>query len=487
MELSKNTSKSTRHGEGEPDVHHLTTIADLHETIVDHICSLLSLKDLARMSASLKSWRYLCYTCPHLILDVDKQCGNNMWAVVKLLVLMKRLLALSRPTQLERFTLTCFTFLPVCHVAKWIKYAVKCQVKELVLNLYLPSLVLPVEIFTLQSLTRLKLNMNHQYLKLPSCLGLINLRRLSLMYVKLPEDPFGDSVLTQCISLKKLSLTLCFGFNTLNIASSSLERILILDPPHEGQLYHLHISCANLDTLYIELNSPYHAQNSFKLCAPNLKNFQMRFNHVVDLYWSPMNFLKGATVGISSHNEWKVLFPFGSQLLPFFTEANELHLCSRLMQVLAWMMKEKPGISLRKIECLNIFTHLSDDEILLIIYLLRGFPKLKFLLISRDNPNINKGSSLPKELYKEMKEGQNIESVYQLRSARMSLLGTGENNLKLAKYLFNNAKGLKKFVMLHLPSDVEVAKEIGRKMKDLEKASPNVEINIKAGTEDYFL
>ncbi|KAF5201431.1 hypothetical protein FRX31_008982 [Thalictrum thalictroides] len=49
-----------------------TTMADLSVDIINHIVSYLSIKDIARMRASSKIWRHLCYITPYIRLVVKK-------------------------------------------------------------------------------------------------------------------------------------------------------------------------------------------------------------------------------------------------------------------------------------------------------------------------------------------------------------------------------------------------------------------------------
>ncbi|KAL5702509.1 hypothetical protein ACHQM5_027721 [Ranunculus cassubicifolius] len=464
-------------------IHQSSTIADLPETIVHHIASLLSLKDMARMSTCLKPWRYLCYTCQYLTVDVDKFCGYKMRSIIRFVRFMERMLRFPRELQLERFTLTCRTVVSDRYIINWVRYAVECSVKELDLNIVLQPFEIPDKVFTLESLRILKLHANYRDLKLPPCLRLTNLHTLTFLYVRFPDDPFAGLILEKCISLETLTLSYCFGFSTLNITSLSLKTLRICDAK-KSQLCHLNISCQNLTTLYLDLD--YHAQISFELSAPALQSFRICFSNAVACCWSPLKSLQEAVVSVSTCNDWNDAYPFGSQLLAYLTTAKELHLCGMLMQVLAWMMKENPSFSLCNINYLKLHTCMSDDETLLIMYLLRRFPNLQALVISQETYHYN-NKPLHREVCDEDGDIRNAEIVYHLKGVTMSLLGSGENNLELAKCLLNNLKVLEELRVLYAPSDNEKAEKFGQEINNIQKASLDVKIIMEPCDDEFYL
>ncbi|KAF5181289.1 F-box/LRR-repeat protein [Thalictrum thalictroides] len=448
-------------------VHHVTNIIDLPEAMIHHITSSLSLRDMAYMSISSKRWRYLCYTTPYINIDKDKVVLGNLPKQLSssFLKFVNRLFILHL-NNLQRLTISCADLVDEYVVESWILKAIECSVQELDLTIPANYSFNPRGIFTLPSLRILKLNLNNAFLKSIYCIKLTNLHTLSLTYVWLPFPYF----LNLFPSLKTLSLYDCYGFATLSLISSSLETLSIIQKAYSSiSINDLDIYCDTLKTLNLDLASPNQLLKTFKLSAPNVHTFACSAVALNCHVLKPLNSLKDATIyiyNIHVVNDWELVKNFGSQLLTHVNHAKVLRLCSQYLQILAGMMIAAPVSTLSNLEHLTLFTHkLNNWESSSIIYILQRSSNMKTLKISREYyccviPEVSN------EIIQQM------EFVHHLKLVEMSLLGDGETNLKLLKYLFNTGKALEQITIFYDSlTDSNIAKRFDQKLSVIQKTS----------------
>lgn len=424
-------------------------LSSLPEHVAHKVFSSLSMEDIFRLSSVSKRCWQLCISIPFLIFD-DSRYQSSEIKRTRLLNNLERMLVARQGMDTEsfniRWSLENYGIEEEHRVLSWLHTVLKCNVKQLDLDIVLKSeaeFALPHSLLScllLESLT-LKFKNGIGILNIPSsisCSGFSSLKSLELKSVRI-SDSFGDWVSSYCRVLTKLCLTYTKGAKSIIITSSSLETLKIWLP---DDLFRLHVSGEILS--YVVLNWTF---DSF----PNTRDLQLSTPRLEELFWAG-NFLncgilENYTSLVNAHillfsscsftsmvqyldcvlrlvhnvrhlslNEYCLNFMSEQSCQPFsFPSLLTLHICNGgsmgdLVQVLAFLLKQTPNLQSLLFAALNSIT----------------------------------ASKLEYDKSKGCCDFENVPFLHNLKSVMIELPCQRENDLKLINYLLKHAKNLQK-------------------------------------------
>ncbi|PON81042.1 F-box domain containing protein [Trema orientale] len=397
-------------------------LSSLPEHVAHKVFSSLSMEDIFRLSSvSRRCWQ-LCISIPFLIFD-DSRYQSSEIKRTRLLNNLERMLVARQGMDTEsfniRWSLENYGIEEERRVLSWLHTVVKCNVKQLDLDIVLKSeaeFALPHSLLScllLESLT-LKFKNGIGILNIPSsisCSGFSSLKSLELKSVRI-SDSFGDWVSSYCRVLTKLSLIYTKGAKSIIITSSSLETLKIWLPDN---LFRLHVSGEILS--YVVLHWTF---DSF----PNTRDLQLSTPRLEELFWAG-NFLNCG-------------------ILENYTSLVKAHIllfssCSftSMVQYLDCVLRLVHNVR-----------HLSLNE-----YCLNEYDKTK-----------------------ECCDFENVPFLHNLKSVMIELPRQGENDLKLINYLLKHAENLQKMTASY---GSPLRSDLTRMIAGYDKASSDAEVNIR--------
>ncbi|KAL9147406.1 hypothetical protein ABFS82_13G171500 [Erythranthe guttata] len=215
------------------------SISLLPDCILDHILSYLPTKEAVATSVLSKRWKYLWTFVP--ILDFDDSLlyssqfeFRHSINVTCFMNFVDKVLLQRDKSNVKRFRLSCRVCFSASRVNEWILSAVKQNVQELDLCLFVEEpFVLPACVFDNEILTVIKLEMNCN-LHLPPRISIPSLKTLHLRLVTFPNDNNTvQSLFSSCPFLEELAVLDCEWMNLkrISITIPSLKILIIDDLP----------------------------------------------------------------------------------------------------------------------------------------------------------------------------------------------------------------------------------------------------------------
>lgn len=213
-------------------------ISSLPDCILHYILSFLPTKEAVASGILARRWKDLWTAVP--ILDFDDSLlytsRANFWYAVEatcFLNFVERVLLLRDGSNIERFRLSCRVCFCASRVHAWISAAIRHNVKELDLCLFVDEpFLLPHCVFNCGSLASLNFEMN-SVLQLPISISCPGLKILRLSLVTFPDDVSTQRLFSSCPVLEELAILDCDWINLKHIAISipSLKELIIDDLP----------------------------------------------------------------------------------------------------------------------------------------------------------------------------------------------------------------------------------------------------------------
>ncbi|XP_026400638.1 putative F-box/FBD/LRR-repeat protein At2g05300 [Papaver somniferum] len=143
------------------------------------------------------------------------------------------LLLRSNMSDTKRFCITCKgQYFDDQRIKDWIATAIKCRVEELVLGRFANdedySDIMPVDLYTCESLTLLDIEFHYGTLHLPQTILFSRLKILRLSEISFCDEEFIQQLFSGCPVLEELSLKYC-AWKDLNFISSTLKVLTLVD------------------------------------------------------------------------------------------------------------------------------------------------------------------------------------------------------------------------------------------------------------------
>ncbi|KAI3876672.1 hypothetical protein MKW92_037778 [Papaver armeniacum] len=226
-------------------------ISRLPEFLIHHILSLLPTKCAVSTTILSKRWKNLWISVPALdfrewkSLDTEYFTDNFMDFVItnnkaeqsyteSFMDFVDRVLLLrSNMSDIKRFCITCNgEYFDDQRIKDWITTAIKCRVEELVLSRFVYdedySDIIPVDLYTCESLTLLDITFHYGTLHLPQTILFSTLKILQLYEISFCDEEFTQQLFSGCPVLEELSLKYC-AWKDLNFISSTLKVLTLVD------------------------------------------------------------------------------------------------------------------------------------------------------------------------------------------------------------------------------------------------------------------
>ncbi|KAI7742251.1 hypothetical protein M8C21_033984 [Ambrosia artemisiifolia] len=185
-------------------------LSSLPEEVHSHILSLMPTKFAVRTSILSKIWRYKWTLVTNFDFD-DSHPFHDLHCFTEF---VDRVLELQKSPQVNLFRM-CFSEMWVknSNVSKWIDAAVKLNVSELDVKAILFEL--PLCLFTCRTLTKLRIDLDTQYLDDWECPSPVNLPFLKTLDIVVFRNPFLNAfkLIPGCPMLESLSLHVQFSSN----------------------------------------------------------------------------------------------------------------------------------------------------------------------------------------------------------------------------------------------------------------------------------
>ncbi|KAI3925540.1 hypothetical protein MKW92_047967 [Papaver armeniacum] len=211
-------------------------ISRLPEFLIHHILSLLPTKCAVSTTILSKRWKNLWISVPAL--DFRKWKSPKTYpkqsSTESFMDFVDRVLLLrSSMSDIKRFCITCDgDYFHDQRIKDWITIAIKCRVEELVLSRYVfdgGSDIIPVELYTCESLTLLDINFEDSdtLLHLPQKILFPRLKILQLSEISFSDEEFTQQLFSGCPVLEELSLKYC-AWKDLDFVSSTLKELTLV-------------------------------------------------------------------------------------------------------------------------------------------------------------------------------------------------------------------------------------------------------------------
>ncbi|KAF9590518.1 hypothetical protein IFM89_035727 [Coptis chinensis] len=469
--------------EGQNDGNGEDRFSNLPEHIILHILSFLHTKHVVLTSVFSSRWRYLWTLVPNLGFCDVHLFHQNIWRNPeyenKFMNFVDRVLFLIDVPYISKFYLLLTKCYDEYRVNSWITTAVMRKAKELVIVAAVGYVVVPRCLFTSESLTTLKIEMEHD-LRMPSLINLPSLKVLHLGHVCIYVD--GDfQVSFRFPNLEELYLKECnwMEIDKANITAPALERLIIEDDP----------ICKN-DGLH---NCEIH------IFAKSLISFKMKSNLSYQYYPHILSSLGDASVDVlhnlSSHSE--EIDHRLRNLLKVICNVRDLALSNHTIVVsftesFVFLALFRGDLLSHLHKFFNSFhltviVEFNDGKrigwtIRHLIELLRHLPNIESLLLI----NTDGGCAFEKHFL----IIETIPSIARLKSIEIQNFHGSRHELNFLRILLKNARILEKLtisIVSSLSANPLVQVDISRKLRMLSRGSPGKVEVIVANRKDEFL
>ncbi|KAI3871378.1 hypothetical protein MKW92_017299 [Papaver armeniacum] len=211
----------------EEDVGREDRISRLPESLIHHILSLLPTKCAVSTTVLSKGWKNLWIFVP--VLDFREWQSPNTQATLSsansFMDFVDRVLILRNMSDIKKFCLACHgEYFDDQRLKAWITTAIKCRVEELIVSRCVSedSYIIPVDLYTCESLTLLEIEFYDDTLYLPQTIYFPRLKILRLSEILFSNEQFTQQLFSGCPVLEELSLKYC-TWKDLNFISSTLK------------------------------------------------------------------------------------------------------------------------------------------------------------------------------------------------------------------------------------------------------------------------
>ncbi|XP_073303402.1 F-box/LRR-repeat protein At3g58900-like isoform X2 [Primulina huaijiensis] len=213
-------------------------ISHLPDCILHRILSYLPTKEVVATSILSKRWKHLWTEVTYFDFDDSMLYSSQTdfrhpLDVTRFMNFVERVLLVREKSDMKRFRLSCRVCFSESSVHEWISAALRHNVQELDLCLFVQEpFTLPWGVFDHSSLTAVRLEMNCT-LQLPTCISFPYLRRLHLCLVTFPNDLLMQKLFSSCPFLEELAILDCEWINMkcISIAIPSLKSLILDDLP----------------------------------------------------------------------------------------------------------------------------------------------------------------------------------------------------------------------------------------------------------------
>lgn len=211
-------------------------MSDLPDHLLDKILSLLSEKDIMRLSILSKSWKRLCHRVPclHMNLREHKSHLEKLQHDSKLTEYVSAVLSPYETSGLYAFRLISYDW--NCSeefIRLFVSEAMKFNPRIISLDIPISNFDSITKVFTCESVEELYLTDSYSkhthklgMLAIPRAVTLFSLRKLHLEYVRFYDGSFRK-ILSGCPKMEELSLKSCFitvgSISSANLKFLSLE------------------------------------------------------------------------------------------------------------------------------------------------------------------------------------------------------------------------------------------------------------------------
>lgn len=215
-------------------------ISNLPDSILHHILSYLPTRDVLGTCILSTRWKNLWTCVENIDFDDSLLYSSGIFGypvnVTCFMHFVQRILQLREESDIKKFRLSCRVCFSASHVCSWILAAIRHNVKELDLCLFVEEpFMLPQCVFSSKTLTSLKLEMNC-VLELPASTFFPFLRTLHLCLVTFRDDSSTQRLFSGCPMLRELAILDCEWMNLKHVAISisTLKSLTIDDLPFFG-------------------------------------------------------------------------------------------------------------------------------------------------------------------------------------------------------------------------------------------------------------
>ncbi|KAI3931645.1 hypothetical protein MKW92_020521, partial [Papaver armeniacum] len=352
-------------------------ISELPDALIHHIFSFLNIKYVLQTCILSRRYRYLWASLPTLRLSdrcLVHYTDDRFEALNRYIVFVDRLLLLrDTSSDIQTFKLKWknvgnflsdldFKYDVSRHIATWIMAAVKHNVQELKLTIFLREMIkLPDCLFTCKSLTKLRFSGFSRDLTdfvLPHIpMYFPRLRCLALTGVSLGDESLTSKLFSSCPSLESLLLTDCsikFDFTSLS-------------------LKHFH-----LDNCYDVCESTDDYDITVKLSAPNLTSLICKDYMSQDYSLENLSSLVTADIGMKVSDDYRVDIP--KTISELATEVKELY-GARMIKFIR-EVSNVTDLTLSSPGLLEVETWVSSNCMNAVSYLVRISPNIESICLT---------------------------------------------------------------------------------------------------------
>ncbi|XP_026400304.1 F-box/LRR-repeat protein At3g59190-like [Papaver somniferum] len=357
-------------------------ISELPDTLIHHILSFLNIGHVLRTSFLSRRWRYLWVSLrisDHSMDRMDWNVEDSFKALNRYIIFVDRLLLL-RDSSSDIQTLELrwenvgnfksdlgFKYDVSRHVATWIMAAVKHNVQELNLTLFLREMIkLPDCLFTCKSLTKLSV---HGFGRELTSFGLPDvavynfsrLRYLELKGVSLADENLTCKFFSSCPVLESLVLADCsisFNFSSLS-------------------LKHFHLdNCESID--YFDI--------TIKLSAPNLTSLVCKDYMSQDYSLKNLSSLVTADIGMTMSDGYR-LEETPKAISELSRDVKELY-GARMIEFIR-AVPNVTDLTLSSPGFLEVVAWVSSNCLNAIAYLVRISPNIESICLTIEQTELN--------------------------------------------------------------------------------------------------
>ncbi|KAI3871375.1 hypothetical protein MKW92_017296 [Papaver armeniacum] len=216
-------------GVGEED-----RISRLPEPLIHHILSLLPTKCVVATTVLARGWNNLWISLPVLDFREWKFPGTQetLSSTNSFMDFMDRVLLLRNMSDIKKFCLTCNgEYFNDQRIKGWITTAIQCRVEELIVcrcgYVGESSDIIPVDLYTCESLTLLDIEFFDDTLYLPQLIYFPRLKILRLSEISFCNEKFTQQLFSGCPVLEELSLRYC-SWKRVSLISSTLKVLTLV-------------------------------------------------------------------------------------------------------------------------------------------------------------------------------------------------------------------------------------------------------------------
>ncbi|KAJ9159335.1 hypothetical protein P3X46_024845 [Hevea brasiliensis] len=472
----------------EPKRHrHQCILDDLPDHIVLNILNFFTMEDIARCSTLSQRFRRLCTSVPSLHVS-RTAIETNLLKRAKFVDFIDRFM-IHRRLKLVSFRLSWS--IPVLdwvlseeyRIESWLHQAARCGVEKLNLRIFYPegnvsSFALPVSFSSCSFLRILLLELKNGILKLPTT-GFSSLKILNLSLVRIEHEDQFEECLSSCKCLQKLNLRNLDGIKSINITSTSIANLTIIQR-HDTSVSAINVSACNLQYIQIYWSSSQSKQ--VKITAPSLLGLMMEgvvfdsyhlgsFNsleHAIIFFLTNPRLLSKNKASIDSSYLNEILFSVRHARVLFIGIAFlKLLLTEELLLHFSYMVK------VQRLH-LHVTPHSEDYFFPMVVSILNRLPSLESLTMKSffesAAPSGN-ASSFSMESY----ESKSVDFVDKLKSVLIELY-RGHKALEFIKHLLNQKKALVKMTIYYSPEEHPQPSNITRAIHAFQNVSSTASV-----------